>query len=74
MSENLVGKFSEGLEIAKESESVISRRVLLWTEWKGKFISYRLSLILKSPVIMMTLWMLVSVSLRYFKANWEESE
>ena len=74
MSENLVGKFSEGLEIAKESESVISRRVSLWTEWKGKFISYRLSLILKSPVIMMILWMLVSVSLRYFKANWEESE
>ena len=74
MSENLVEKFSEGLEIAKEDESAISKRVSLWTEWNGKFVSYKLSLMLKSPVIIMILWMLVSVSLRYFKADWEESK
>ena len=74
LSKNLVRRFSEGLEIAKENKSAISKRVSLWTEWNGKFVSYRLSLMLKSPVIMMTLWMLVLISLRYFKADWEESE
>jgi len=29
LSENLVGKFSEGLEIAKENEFAISKRVSL---------------------------------------------
>jgi len=74
LSENLVGKISEGLEIAKKNESAISKRVSLWTEWNGKFVFHRLSLMLKSPVIMMMLWILVLVSLRYFKANWEESK
>jgi len=74
LSENLVGRFSEGLEIAKENESAILKRVSLWTEWNRKFMFYRLFLMLKSPVIIITLWMLVSVSLRYFKTDWEESE
>ena len=74
LSENLVGKFWVGLEMARENESAISKRMSLWTEWKEKFESQRLSLMLKSPVIMMTLWILVSVSLRYLKANWDESE
>ena len=69
LSKNLVGKFSKGLEIAKENKSAMSKRISLWTEWNGKFMSYRLSLMLKSPVIMIMLWILVSVFLRYFKAN-----
>jgi len=74
LSKNLVEKFSVGLEMARGNESAISKRMSLWTEWKGKFKSHRLSLMLKSPVIMMMLWILVSVSLRYFKADWDESE
>ena len=74
LSKNLIGKFSEGLEIAKENKSAISKRISLWTEWNRKFIFHKLFLILKSPVIMMTLWILVSVFLRYFKADWEESK
>ena len=72
--ENLVKRFSVGLEISSENESAISKRVSLWLEWKGKYKSHRLSLILKSPVIMIILWILTSVSLRYFKADWDESE
>ena len=74
LSENLVEKFLVDLEIARENKSAISKRMSLWTEWKGKFKSYKLSLMLKSPAIMMTLWILVSVSLRYFRANWDESK
>jgi len=69
LSENLVGKFSVGLEMARENKSAISKRMSLWTEWKGKFESHRLSLMLKSPVIMIMLWVLVSVLLGYFKAD-----
>ena len=74
LSKNLVGKFSVGLEMARENESAISKRISLWTEWKGKFKSHRLFLMFKLPVIMMILWILVSVSLRYFKTNWDESK
>ena len=74
MSENLVGKFSVGLEMARENESAILKRMSLWIEWKGKFKSHRLSLMLKSSVIMIMLWILVSVFLRYFKADWDKSE
>jgi len=74
LSENLVRRFSVGLEISSKNESAISKRVLLWLEWKGKFKSHRLSLMLKSPIIMITLWILISISLRYFKTNWDESE
>ena len=74
LSKNLVEKFSVSLEMARENKSAISKRMSLWTEWKGKFKSHRLSLMLKLPVIMMILWILVSVSLRYFKADWDESK
>ena len=74
LSKNLVGKFSVGLDKARENESAILKSMSLWTEWKRKFESHRLFLMLKSLVIMMMLWILVSVSLRYFKANWDESE
>ena len=69
LSENLVEKLSVGLEMARENKSAISKRMSLWTEWKVKFESHRLSLMLKSPVIMMMLWVLVSVLLGYFKAD-----
>ena len=74
LSENLVGRFSVGLEISSENESTISKRVSLWLEWKWKLKSHRLSLILKLSIMMITLLILISVSLKYFKANWDELE
>ena len=72
--ENLVKRFSVGLEISSENESATSKRVLLWLEWKGKFKFHRLFLMLKLPVMIIILWILTSVFLRYFKADWDESE
>jgi len=56
------------------NELAIIIRSSLIEEWKGKNRSHKLSLILKSPIIRRMLSMLTSVSLRYFKAEWEESE
>ena len=72
--EYLVGKSSVGLESSNWKESAISKRMSLWVEWYGKFRSQKLSLMLKSPVIIRTLLILTSVSLRYFKTNWDKSE
>ena len=74
MSKNLVEKFSIGLDKVREKKSVILKSISLWTEWNEKFESQRLSLMLKSPVIMITLLILVSVSLKYFKDNWDKFE
>ena len=74
LSENLVGNFLVGLDRTREKEFVISNNMSLWMEWNGKLEFYRLSLMLKSPIMMITLLMLVSVSLRYFKAIWDESK
>jgi len=74
LSENLVVKFSVGSEMSSENKSAISQRMSLWTEWKGKFKSHRLFLMLKLPVMIMTLWILTPVFLRYFKTNWDKSE
>ena len=74
MSENLVGKYSVGLDKAMKNESAILKSMSLWTEWNGKFESQRLSLMLKSPVMMIVLQILVSVSLIYFKTDWDKSE
>jgi len=74
LSENLVGKYSIGLDKAMENESAILKSMSLWTEWNGKFESQRLSLMLKSPVMMIVLQILVSVSLIYFKTDWDKSE
>ena len=69
-----MGKGLIGLDnfILKESASL--KRVSLWEEWCGKLGFQKLSQILKSPVRMRMLSILTSVSLRYFKANWDESE
>ena len=74
LSKNLVEKFSVGLDKARENKSAILKSISLWAEWNEKFESQKLSLMLKSPVIMITLWILVLVSLRYFKADWDESK
>ena len=69
LSEYLVETFSIGLETFKEKESAMSKSELLWHKWNGKLRSQILSLMLKSPVMIMTLGMLTSVSFRYFKAD-----
>jgi len=72
--EYLVGYGLVGVDSARLNESAIMIRLSLIEEWWGKDRSYKLSLILKSPVIRRTLSMLTSVSLRYFKAECKESE
>jgi len=74
VSEYLVGQGLMGVDRARLNESAIIIKLSLIKEWNGKDKSHKLSLILKSPVIRRTLLMLISVSLRYFKAEWEESE
>ena len=74
LSEYLVGKNSVGFEISNWKESAILKRVILWAKWYRKLESQKLSLILKSLVMIRTLLILTSVSLRYFKANWDKSE
>ena len=68
MSENLVEKGLVGVDNVKLNESAMIIRSSLIEEWWGKERSYKLSLMLKSPVITRTLSMLTSISLRYFKA------
>jgi len=74
MSEYLVEQELVGDKRVKLKESVIIKRSSLMDEWWGKEGSYKLSLMLKSPVMTRTLSMLTSISLRYFKAKWDESE
>jgi len=74
LSKYLVGKDSVGLESSNWKEFAISKRMFLWIEWYKKSGSQKLFLMLKSPVIMRTLLILTSVSLRYFKADWDKSE
>ena len=73
-SENLVGPGLIGDERARSKESAIIIKSSLIEEWKGKVRSQRLSLILKLPVMRMTLLMLTSVFFRYFKAVCNESK
>ena len=74
MSEYLVGPGLVGEERARSKESAMIIKSSLIEEWKGKDGSQRLSLMLKSPVIKTMLLMLTSVSFRYFKAVYNESE
>jgi len=74
VSEYLVGQGLVRVDRERLNESAIIIRLSLIEEWNGKDRSHKLSLILKSPIIRRTLSMLTSVSLRYFKAEWEESE
>ena len=72
--ENLVGLGLVGNDNARSNESTIIIRLLLLEEWNWKEGSYKLSRMLKSPVMIRTLLMLTSVSFRYFRAKWDESE
>ena len=69
VSEYLVGQELVGVDRARLNESAIIIKLSLIEEWNRKDKSYKLSIILISPVIMRTLLMLTSVSLRYFKAE-----
>ena len=72
--EYLVGIGLVGSDKSKLKESAIIIRSSLIEEWWGKNKSHKLSLILKSPVIMRRLLTFTLVFLRYFKTEWEESE
>jgi len=74
VSEYLVGQGLMGVDRVRLNKSAIIIKSSLIEEWNGKDESHKLFLILKLPVIRRMLSMLTSVSLRYFKAEWEESE
>ena len=74
LSEYLVEKYSVDLESSRWKESAISNKMSLKEDWKEKLESQRWSLILKLPVIRRMLSKLTSVSLKYFKADWDELE
>ena len=74
VSEYLVGQGLVRIDKPRLKESAIIIKSSLIEEWNRKDESHKLSLILKSPVIRMTLLISTSVSFRYFKAVYEESE
>ena len=74
VSEYLVGQGLVEDDKVKLKESAIIKRSSLIEKWWGNEVFQRLSLILKFPVITRTLLMLTSESLRYLKAECEESE
>jgi len=74
LSEYLVEMWLVDLNKHKSIKSAMLVRRLLWKEWYRKNRSQILSLILKSPVIIKTLWILASIFFRYFKAVWDKSE
>ena len=74
VSEYLVGHGLVGLDRVRSKESAIINKLSLIEEWKGNEEFHNLSLMLKSLVIRMTLSILTSVFLRYFKAECDESE
>ena len=74
ISENLVGEGLVDINNVKLNESAMIIRSSLIEEWWEKEGSYKLSLILKFPVITRMLSILTTISLRYFKAVWDKSE
>ena len=74
LSEYLVRTWLVRIDRFKLNESVIIRRLLLMDEWWEKEGSYKLSQMLKLPVIIRRFLMFTSVFLRYFKAEYEKSE
>ena len=74
LSEYLVGTWLMGLDRPKLKNSAMSNNKLLWEEWCGYTESYKLSLILKSPVITKIFWISTSTFLKYFKTAWNESK
>jgi len=74
VSEYLVGTWLVRIDKSKLKESAIIMRLLLIEEWWGKEGFQILSQILKLPVMIRRFGMFASESLRYFKAEWAESE
>jgi len=74
LSKYLVETWLVDLEIHRFIESAIFIRISWWTEWWGNKESQLLPLMLKSSVMIGTLLIFASASLRYFKANWDESK
>ena len=74
LSEYLVRVQLVGKEKSRLKESAIISKSLLIEEWWRKDGSQRLLWILKLPVIIRRFQMLISVSFRYFKTEWDESE
>ena len=74
VSEYLVEQGLVEDERAKLKESAIIKRSSLIDEWWRKEVSHKESLMLKSSVMTKILSILISVSLRYFKAEWDKSE
>jgi len=74
MSEYLVGMQWVEIDRSKLKESAMIIKLSLIAEWWGKNGSQILSLILKLPVIINRFGMFTSVSLKYFKTEWEESK
>jgi len=74
ISEYLVEQGLVRVDSTRLKESTIIIKSSLREEWNGKDKFHILSLILKSPVIRTILSMLTSVSFRYFKAVYDESE
>ena len=58
-----------GDNLSRLNKSAISSKWSVCIEWWGNKESQSLSLMLKSPVIIMTLFRFALVSLRYFKAD-----
>ena len=73
-SEYLVGTQLVRKDSSRLNESAIVIRSSLITEWWGKDGSQILSLILKSPVMIKRFEIFTSVSLKYFKVEYKESE
>ena len=73
-SEYLVGMLLVEYKSSKLKESATIKRSSQRWEWWGKATSQKLSLILKLPAIINKFDKFTSVSLRYFKVVWEESE
>ena len=72
--ENLVRQELIEVDRPRLNELAITIRLLLIEELKGKDRFHKLSLILKLSIIRRMLLTLTSVFLRYFKAEWKESE
>ena len=74
ISKYIVGIGLVGINKSRLNDSAIINRSLLIEEWWGKEGFHRLSLMLKSFVIIIKFSILISVSLRYFKVEWKASE
>ena len=74
LSEYLVRTWLVGIDKSRLNKSAIIIRSLLIVKWYGKDRSQRLSQMLKLSVIIRRLQTFASVSLRYFKTKWKESE